>query len=130
MRLNPLLVTAGLALVLLAPRAGLANNGHGLRPSFPSLGPIGDGRRAWLEFNCYGCHGNNASGGMGPNVQHSEAGDVSEAINGDAKEGGMRSFKGLLAKKDAKNIAAYLNSIGTKKEPTWLDWWNNSPARP
>jgi mono/diheme cytochrome c family protein len=95
---------------------------------FPSLGPIGDGRRAWLEYNCYGCHGDNASGGMGPNIQGAEAGDVTEAVlHGDAKEGGMRSFKGIVTAKQVKTIVAYLKSIGTPKEPTWLDWWNDYP---
>ncbi len=140
MRLNPLPIGARLvigaapalavlALALLAPRPGLANNVHGVHAPFPTLGPVGDGRRAWLEYNCYGCHGNNAAGGMGPNIQHADGGDVSEAMNGDAKEGGMRSFKGIAARKAAKNITAYLKSIGTKNEPTWLDWWNNQPGQ-
>jgi mono/diheme cytochrome c family protein len=92
-----------------------------------TLNAAGEGRRVWLKLNCYGCHGNNAAGGMGPNIQHAESGDVAQAMAGDAIEGGMRSFKGYYASKDAANVAAYLATIGTKNEPTWLDWWNANP---
>jgi mono/diheme cytochrome c family protein len=92
-----------------------------------NLGAVGEGRRMFLQFNCSGCHGNAAAGGMGPNIMGAEGGDVSAAINGDALEGGMRSFKGWATAKDASNIAAYLQSIGTSKEPKWLDWWKLKP---
>ena len=92
-----------------------------------NLGPIGNGRRVWLKLNCGGCHGDNASGGMGPNIQGAEAGDVSEAMQGDATEGGMRSFAAYATTADAMNIAAYLRSIGTPSEPKWADWWNPVP---
>jgi hypothetical protein len=39
----------------------------------------------------------------------------------------MPSFKGCVTTTDVKNITAYLRSIGTDKEPTWLDWWNLIP---
>lgn len=92
------------------------------------LGAVDEGRRAYLEFNCSGCHGNSAGGGMGPGIVGSEQGDVQEAVlQGDAKEGGMPSFKGCATSTDVKNIAAYLRSIGTQNEPTWLDWWNLNP---
>jgi hypothetical protein len=42
-------------------------------------------------------------------------------------EGGMRSFNKYASSTDAANIAAYLSSIGTSKEPKWLDWWNPAP---
>lgn len=116
-------VPAARAADLMWGRAGISP-----KVATTNLGPVGEGRRAWLKFNCYGCHGNNAAGGMGPNIQHAEAGDVASAVlQGDAVEGGMRSFKGLASGTDAKNIAAYLATIGTKAEPTWLDWWNATP---
>ena len=92
------------------------------------LDAIGEGRRAYLEFNCSGCHGNAAGGGMGPSIKGAEQGDVQEAVlQGDAKQGGMPSFKGCATTTDVKNMAAYLHSIGTQNEPTWLDWWNLNP---
>jgi mono/diheme cytochrome c family protein len=136
MRLAPTLLSAGLVASTLTLILG-ASAGHaqslpagvraGASPTV-NLGPVGEGRRAWLKFNCYGCHGNNAAGGMGPNVQGAEAGDVIAAmLQGDATEGGMRSFNQYATRTDAQNIVAYLNAIGTKAEPTWLDWWNPVP---
>lgn len=116
MRLTSVLLSAVVAVAALAPVTG-----------FAQLDSVGEGRRVWLKYNCYGCHGNNAAGGMGPNIQHAEKGDVTEAMNGDAREGGMRSFAGIAKPKDAANIAAYLATIGTAKEPKWLDWWNPIP---
>ena len=92
------------------------------------LGAIGEGRRVFLEFNCSGCHGNSAGGGMGPKIKGAEQGDIQEAVlQGDAKEGGMPSFRGCATSTDVKNLAAYLHAIGTQNEPTWLDWWNLNP---
>jgi mono/diheme cytochrome c family protein len=92
------------------------------------LDSAGEGRRAYLEFNCSGCHGNSAGGGMGPNIAGAESGDIQEAVlQGDAKEGGMPSFKGCVTSADVKNIGAYLRTIGSGNEPTWLDWWNLNP---
>ena len=121
-----LLLLAAFASVVIVPlqaqamKCPTAIRGH--------LDSIGEGRRAYLEFNCAGCHGNSAGGGMGPSIQGAEQGDVQEAVlRGDAKEGGMPSFKGCATTTDVKNIAAYLRSIGTKNEPIWLDWWNLNP---
>ena len=116
MRLLQVAIVSLVAAAVLAPAAGLAQSG-----------PVTEGRRAWLKFNCYGCHGDNGAGGMGPKVQHAEAGDVSEAMTGDAREGGMRSFKGIATATDAANIAAYLATIGRASEPKWLDWWDAVP---
>ncbi len=97
-----------------------------MSPAPSSAGPQ-EGRKAWLKLNCYGCHGNNGGGGMGPNVRNKEAGDVSEAMNGGEREGGMRSYAGLsiVGPNEATDIAAYLATIGKSTEPTWVDWWNH-----
>ena len=92
------------------------------------LNAAGEGRRVFLEFNCSACHGNQAGGAWGPDIQGAEQGDIQEAVlQGDAREGGMPSFKGCATKTDVKNLAAYLRSIGTANEPMWLDWWNAVP---
>ncbi|ATQ69190.1 MULTISPECIES: c-type cytochrome [Methylosinus] len=97
-----------------------------LAPVVASAG-ASEGRKAWMKLNCNGCHGDNGGGGMGPNVRHKEAGDVREAMYGDKKEGGMRSYKGLalVGPNDIADIAAYLATIGTSKEPKWVDWWRH-----
>ena len=94
MRLTMIALAAVTAAAALAPAAGHAT----------TLSPIQEGRRAWLKYNCYGCHGANGAGGMGPNIQHQEAGDVSSAMNGDAKEGGMIFIDAMTILKGAKNV--------------------------
>ncbi len=75
-----------------------------------------DGRRAYIRLNCVSCHGQDASGGMGPNIQD-ESGDVGEAVNG---EGAMPSYAGFLCPNDVVDLQAYLNSIS--KTTKFLDW--------
>ena len=94
----------------------------------PPLSPAGEGRRDYLKLNCYSCHGMRAQGGMGPNIVHAEAGDVREAV-WQGEDSGMISFKHYATKVDLKNLAAYLKSIGTAKEPRFNDWWLPNPAR-
>ena len=95
-----------------------------------NLGPIGEGRRDWLKWNCYSCHGQNASGGMGPNVQHAERGDLGEAVLGGVPESGMPAYHRYATSADIINLGAYLGSIGTASEPKWVDWWNPIPGLP
>ncbi len=103
-------------------RAGIAN-------PLPNLGPAGNGRRLWVKFNCYLCHGSNGGGQFGPNVQHAEAGDVQEAVTQGDPEGGMPSFGKWVNKTDITDLVAYLNSIGSKSEPKWWDWWVAHPKQ-
>lgn len=67
-----------------------------------------------------GCHGDNAGGGMGPNVQRTELGDIHEAVSGG--EGGMPGYKKITAT-DITMLTSYLNSIGTPTEPKFICWW-------
>ena len=92
------------------------------------LPPAGEGRRAFLKFNCYSCHGMYAAGGMGPNIVHAERGDLGEAIK-HGESGGMPGFGRLVKSVDIKNIGSYLNSIGTTNEPKFMDWWEPIPPK-
>lgn len=93
-----------------------------------TLSPAGEGRRTYLKYNCYGCHGMGAAGGMGPNIIHAEQGDLNEVIQ-QGGEGGMPSFKAYLNSTDVNNLSAYLNSIGSKSEPKFKDWWVDVPPK-
>ncbi len=92
-----------------------------------SLSAEGEGRRAYLKYNCYGCHGMGATGGMGPNIVH-ESDEVSEAV-WEGKEGGMPSYRRIITTTEIANIAAYLRSIGTPSEPKFNDWWLPVPPK-
>ena len=93
-----------------------------------SLGGAGEGRRLWLKLNCSGCHGDRAGGGMGPNVAHADAGDVSEAVL-QGEGGGMRSYRAYVTSTDLTNLTLYLRSIGTVSEPKFRDWWVPIPPK-
>ena len=96
--------------------------------SSSSLTPAGEGRRLFLEYNCYSCHGNRAQGGMGPRIVHAEAGDLSEVIR-EGGDSGMLSYGSLLSTTDINNLFAYLSSIGTPNEPMFYDWWVPVPTK-
>src|SRR4051812_36654056 len=55
-----------------------------------TLPPAAEGRRVFLKLNCYGCHGNNAAGGMGPNIRQAESRDIGDVVMGGGN--GMPSF--------------------------------------
>jgi cytochrome c551 len=92
------------------------------------LNAAGEGRRTYLKFNCYGCHGMSAAGGMGPKIIGKERGDVAEAM-AKGLEGGMPSYRLIATELDATNLAAYLRSIGTRDEPVFNDWWVPIPPK-
>jgi mono/diheme cytochrome c family protein len=128
---SPIVIAyAALAAVLLLPPARAADLQYGRAPrSLPSLGPVGDGRRLFIELNCYLCHGDRAAGQIGPNIQGAELGDVTEVLTQGSPEAGMPSFGKYVGTTDIKNITAYLDSIGTAKEPMWFDWWLPNPTQ-
>lgn len=97
--------------------------------ALPDLGPAGNGRRKWVQFNCNLCHGSNGGGQFGPNIQHAEAGDISEAVKQGIPEAGMPSYGSAATAVDITNLAAYLNSVGTSNEPKWWDWWVPHPTK-
>lgn len=96
-------------------------------PSAAVLSAAGEGRRAYLKYNCYGCHGMGATGAMGPNIVD-EADEVSEAV-WEGKDGGMPSYRNIVTTTDLANLAAYLRSIGTPSEPKFNDWWVAVPPK-
>jgi cytochrome c551 len=92
------------------------------------LNRIGEGRRLFLKYNCYSCHGMRAEGGMGPNIANRDIDVVRSAVMF-GRDGGMRSFAEFLDEKDVRRLAAYLKSIGTDKEPMFRDWWEDIPPK-
>jgi cytochrome c551 len=92
------------------------------------LNRIGEGRRLFLKYNCYSCHGMRAEGGMGPPIADKDIDEVRSAVMF-GREGGMRSFAEFLDEKDVRRLASYLKSIGTDKEPMFNDWWVDIPPK-
>jgi cytochrome c551 len=124
-------VLAGTLIALLSAPSPVHAKGPAAQGSSPLDAPlnrIGEGRRLFLKYNCYSCHGMRAEGGMGPNIAHREIDEVRSAVMF-GREGGMRSFADFLDEKDVRRLAAYLKSIGTDKEPMFRDWWEDIPPK-
>jgi mono/diheme cytochrome c family protein len=85
-----------------------------------------EGRRLYLEFNCYSCHGIHALGGIGPNIQLVDDVNTGEAVLG-GEPGGMISYKKWFNAARIADMAAYLAVAGTNQEPTFLNWWQVKP---
>jgi mono/diheme cytochrome c family protein len=112
-----------------APQAFAGSPGHNNFGPFPSLGPLGDGRRVFLEYNCSGCHGNAAQGGgMGANISGGLTVDaIYNAVMRGEPYGGMPSFANYLDMNDVNNLYAYLNNFGNANQPQWVAWWQDHP---
>jgi hypothetical protein len=132
MRLLAILAMSMLCQIAWVSHATAADTRSRISPSTivltGNLGPIGEGRRNFLKWNCYSCHGMNGAGGMGPNIQSKQFSDVKQGMTFGGVAG-MISFVQIATNTDMQNIAAYLASIGTPNEPTWVDWWVANPTK-
>jgi cytochrome c oxidase cbb3-type subunit 3 len=77
---------------------------------------VAEGKRLFQWFNCSGCHFN-GGGGIGPALMDDKwiYGSSSENIVASIQEGrpnGMPSFRGLVPEKEARQLAAYVRSVG------------------
>ena len=95
----------------------------------PALTPAEEGRRVYLEQNCYGCHGGRGGGGMGPALRREkpDLDDVSDAVRKGERRG-MPAYPNLTAL-DIRNLTAYFRSLRTPSEPTFTHWWEPVPTR-
>ncbi|GJG86948.1 cytochrome c [Gemmatimonadetes bacterium T265] len=83
---------------------------------------VAEGRRLFLQYNCVGCHGGRAGGGMGPNLRDSVwiyGGDDTHLF-ADLVEGrpaGMPAWGGKIPEDQMWKIIAYIHSLATPAEP-------------
>jgi cytochrome c oxidase cbb3-type subunit 3 len=80
-----------------------------------------DGRRLFVSFNCSGCHGGHAGGGMGPSLRDevwlyggSDAQIFSSIAQGRAN--GMPAWGSMLPEDQIWRITAYVTSLRTPQE--------------
>lgn len=83
------------------------------------------GRQAFLDYNCYGCHGGLAGGAMGPSLRDDEwkFGGTDEQIMNSLENGrpaGMPAWKGVATDQELRNIVVYIRSLRSRQEPTWF----------
>jgi mono/diheme cytochrome c family protein len=87
-------------------------------------GDANNGRKLFLEDNCYICRGGRGGGGMCISLRASrpDDGDVRDALLR-GEPSGMPSFAALLSDQDIADIAAYIHSMRSANEPTFVEWW-------
>jgi cytochrome c oxidase cbb3-type subunit III len=81
-----------------------------------------EGRKLFVRFNCSGCHGGRAGGGMGPSLRDvdwiygsRDAQLFSSIVEGRAH--GMPSWQTLLTADQTWKLVAYIKSLRTRNEP-------------
>jgi mono/diheme cytochrome c family protein len=89
-----------------------------------------EGRRKFLEMNCYGCHGGRGGGGMGPNIRDDRPNDnrIADAIR-NGRPTGMPSYRDLVSNQDIQNLTAYIRSLRSNEEPVFTHWWEQVPTQ-
>jgi cytochrome c oxidase cbb3-type subunit 3 len=95
----------------------------------PVENPLGDdrtvleeGRKLFVQYNCYGCHGGRAGGGMGPSLRDTawRYGSSPDRIYNSIAQGrglGMPSWGALVPDKQLWELTAYVSSLRTPNEP-------------
>jgi cytochrome c oxidase cbb3-type subunit 3 len=80
-----------------------------------------DGRQLFVHFNCAGCHGGHAGGGMGPSLRDAdwiyggEDGDVFDSI-AQGRANGMPGWGAMLPSDYIWRLVAYIDTLDTPDE--------------
>jgi cytochrome c oxidase cbb3-type subunit 3 len=82
-----------------------------------------EGRRLFVWMNCYGCHGGNAGGGMGPSLRDVDwiyGGSDQEIFNSiaEGRAHGMPAWGTKLPADQIWKLVAYIQCLGLDCEPT------------
>lgn len=82
---------------------------------------IAEGRRLFVRFNCSGCHGGHAGGGMGPSLRDPDwtYGSSAARIRDSIAEGrahGMPAWGPVLPDDYLWKLTAYIQTLGTAEE--------------
>jgi cytochrome c oxidase cbb3-type subunit 3 len=81
-----------------------------------------EGRQLFIRFNCSGCHGGRAGGGMGPSLRDVDwiHGSRDAQLFGSIAEGrahGMPSWQRQLTADQIWKLVTYIKTLRTRNEP-------------
>jgi cytochrome c oxidase cbb3-type subunit 3 len=81
-----------------------------------------DGRQLFVWYNCAGCHGGHAGGGMGPSLRDSlwRYGNSDAQLFATITEGrpqGMPTWGGKIPEEQIWKIITYIRTLNTPREP-------------
>jgi cytochrome c oxidase cbb3-type subunit III len=103
--------------------AGAANepNGSG-NPYTEDRTAMAEGRQLFVRFNCSGCHGGRAGGGMGPSLRDVDwlYGNRDAQLYSSIAEGrahGMPSWQPRMTPDQIWKLVTYIKSLRTRNEP-------------
>ena len=104
------------------PGPGADTLAEGKNPFADNRMAIGEGRRLFNWYNCSGCHGDHAGGGMGPSLRDStwRYGGTDTRIFRSIAEGrtkGMPAWGNKLPAEQIWKIVAYIRTLRTSQEP-------------
>ena len=83
---------------------------------------LADGRTLFVQYNCAGCHGDHAGGGMGPSLRdpswlyNSDDAHVFDSI-AQGRGNGMPAWGTKLPENQIWKVVAYIKSMRTPLEP-------------
>jgi cytochrome c oxidase cbb3-type subunit III len=82
----------------------------------------GEGRQLFIRFNCSGCHGGRAGGGMGPSLRDVDwlYGNRDDQLYSSIAEGrahGMPSWQPRMTADQIWKLVTYIKSLRTRNEP-------------
>lgn len=83
---------------------------------------LSEGRRLFESYNCAGCHGDHAGGGMGPSLRDEDwiyGGSAAQIFNSiaEGRAHGMPAWGVKLPEDQIWKLVAYIKSLRTSKEP-------------
>jgi cytochrome c oxidase cbb3-type subunit 3 len=102
---------------------GAASQPHGVgNPYTQNRTASAEGRQLFIRFNCVGCHGGRAGGGMGPSLRDVDwlYGDSEAQLFSSIAEGrahGMPSWQPRMTPDQIWKLVTYIKSLRTRNEP-------------
>jgi len=84
--------------------------------------PLAEGRQLFASYNCAGCHGDHAGGGMGPSLRDEDwiYGGTSMQVYNSIAEGrahGMPAWGTKVPDTQIWKLVGYIQSLRTEREP-------------
>jgi cytochrome c oxidase cbb3-type subunit 3 len=100
--------------------SGVVNGAR--NPYANDLAAMTEGRRLFVRFNCSGCHGGRAGGGMGPSLRDvdwlygSSDAQIFDAI-AEGRSQGMPAWGVKINDNEIWKLVSYIKSLRTRNEP-------------
>lgn len=101
---------------------GVQNVQHSTNPYATDPVALQDGRRLFNWYNCSGCHGGHAGGGMGPSLRdpvwiYGNRDDQIFDTIAHGRSNGMPAWGTKIPQDQIWELVAYIKSMGTPLEP-------------